>query len=278
MYAMIEQLRTHLALFSQYKHVFLYTKDSYYESQMRMAENGMKSLLNQIAIEGCRSDIQKYKLKAVLIDIDRLTDGKLRPYISRIEGKISTDRRLSAIEFCKSSGKVKDADISSVCRGIDFSKEVYRGTVHSGETLFQWCLVTVDGKYELYRNKDGKDDFAIGNCFAPKPSPMEKLGLSKYASIFNSDGENEGTATRILYCFEFPFDVDCLISNASGIIDNWSNAAYQGVPEYLPQSGNSVLNVDYEGFGMWADGGAVQYFIPLDYNQRKALASHAARV
>ena len=278
MYAIIEQLRTHLALFSQYRYVFLDTKDTYYESQMKIAENGMKALLNQIDIEGCQSDLQEYKLKAVLIDIDRLTDGRLRSYISRIESKINTNRRLSAIEFCKSSGKVKDSDISSICRGIDFSKEVFKGTVHSGDTLFQWCQVTVDGKYELYKNKDGKDDFAIGSFFATKPEPMEKLGLSKYASIFNSDGEYEGTATRILYRFEFPFDVDCLISNASGIIDNWSNAYYQGEPEYLAQSGNSVLNVDYEGFGIWARGGAIQYFIPLDYNQRKALASRATRV
>lgn len=219
----------------------------------------IKNSLYDISVGNGTDQRQRIMLQRILSDLSNITDGSLSLYIRRVVERIRRDRRQIA-ELFYSSHNQRQGSISA----IDFDYELEVLKLSKGTILYQWCIplidnysVSKDGYFEVFQDKKGYN-FCLGSFYSPNIVDIENLGASALVDIWDGD-EYLGTGTRVLYRFTLPFDVDCLKSVAGVAYDTWS--------AYRNWDGSRMV-----GQGFECQGGAMQYFMPLDMGKKKLLA------
>lgn len=219
----------------------------------------IKKILYDISVGIGTDQRQRVMLQRILIDLSNISRGSLHSDIRRVLEKIRRDRRQIA-ELFYSAHNQSQGSINAI--NLDYELEILK--LSRGKTLYQWCIplvdkksVSKDGYFEVFQDKKGYN-FCLGSFYSPNIVDIEMLGASALIDVWNGD-EYLGTSTRELYRFTLPFDSDCLKSIAGSAYDTWS--AYRNW---------NGLKMEGQGFG--CQGGAVQYFMPLDKGKKKLLA------
>lgn len=219
----------------------------------------IKNILYDISVGIGTDQRQRIMLQRILRDLTNISEGSLRSDIKRVAERIRRDRRQIA-ELFYSTHNQRQGSINAI--NLDYELEILK--LSRGKTLYQWCIplvdnnsVSKDGYFEVYQDKKGYN-FCLGSFYSPNIVDIEMLGASALIDIWNGD-EYLGTGTRELYRFTLPFEADCLKSTAGGAFDTWS--------AYRNWDGSKIKG---QGFG--CQGGAVQYFMPLDKGKKKLLA------
>lgn len=167
--------------------------------------------------------------------------------------KIRNDRRHVASSFYASKGLNTEP-----VNAIDLGDEVIVSKITMGTCLYQWCKwVTDNNGISLFN--PSTNSYTIGNYFCDREVPLIELGAFPLFDLYHANGSYKGRGKQILCRFEFRFEAECLISTARRTIDTWN------VRRDLDGSPNSL-------HGFRANGGAIQYFIPLTFAQKRLLA------
>ncbi len=219
----------------------------------------IKNILYDISVGIGTDQRQRIMLQRILRDLTSISEGSLRLDIKRVVERIRRDRRQIA-ELFYSAHNQRQGSINAI--NLDYELEILK--LSRGKTLYQWCIplvdknsVSKDGYFEVFQDKKGYN-FCLGSFYSPNIVDIEMLGASALIDIWNGD-EYLGTGTRELYRFTLPFEADCLKSTAGSAFDTWS--------AYRNWDGSKIKG---QGFG--CQGGAVQYFMPLDKGKKKLLA------
>lgn len=219
----------------------------------------IKNTLYDISVGIGTDQRQRIMLQRILRDLSNVSEGSLYSDIKRVIERIRRDRRQIA-ELFYSAHNQRQGSINAI--NLDYELEILK--LSRGKTLYQWCIplvdknsVSKDGYFEVFRDKKGYN-FCLGSFYSPNIVDIEMLGASALIDIWNGD-EYLGTSTRELYRFTLPFDADCLKSIAGSAYDTWS--------AYRNWDGSKIGG---QGFG--CQGGAVQYFMPLEKEKKKLLA------
>ena len=220
----------------------------------------IKNTLYNISVGIGTDQRQRIMLQRILRELSNISKGSLSPDIKRVAERIRRDRRWIA-ELFYSAHNQRQGSISAI--NLDYEIEILK--LSKGKTLYQWCIPLVDknsaskdGYFEVFQDKKGYN-FCLGSFYSPNIVDIEMLGASALIDIWNGD-EYLGTGTRSLYRFTLPFEADCLKSTAGSAYDTWS--------AYRNWDGTKI-----EGRGCGCQGGAVQYFMPLDKGKKKLLAA-----
>lgn len=251
---------------------------SYYNIQRldeltKTLKNSNKSIDSLVEIRNILYDIsvgigtdqrQRTMLQCILSDLSNLSGGYLRSNIRRVVERIRRDRRQIAESFYSAHNQSQGS-----INAIDLDNELETLRLPRGKTLYQWCIplvdkysppkVVKDGKlvdegFEVFQDKKGYS-ICLGKFYSPSIIDIERLGASPLHDIWYGD-KYLGTGTRKLYRFVLPFDADCLKSTAGSAYDTWS--------AYINCDGSII-----QGQGFGCQGGAVQYFMPLDDDKEK---------
>lgn len=219
----------------------------------------IKKTLYDISVGIGTDQRQRIILQRILSDLSKISEGSLSPDIRKVVERIRRDRRQIAELFYSAHNQRHDS-----IRAINLDYEIEIIKLSRGKTLYQWCIplvdknsVSKDGYFEFFQDKKGYN-FCLGSFYSPNIVDIEMLGASALIDIWDGD-DYLGTGTRELYRFTLPFDADCLKSTAGSTYDTWS--AYRNW---------DGLKIEGQGFG--CQGGALQYFIPLDKEKKKLLA------
>ena len=228
--------------------------------------------------------VKREKLYCLLQRLQYYSNGDFKISCRKVMSKIRRERRLDAECFylAHDPDKIKHVD------SIDFGQEIIKSRITPGKSLFQWCKMVInkDGEATLYNSKTlkkrtGIDDSiitefnkisdrmfrhycTIGNYFSGSIVSPSSLGIGPFFDIEYGNNHFAGTGQQVCCRFTFPFEVDCLISTARGAVDTWN------VHHYSNGSIKSENNM-----GVWGNGGAVQYFLPLTNAQKVELAKIA---
>ena len=189
-------------------------------------------------------------------------DGYFREVAERVIEKIRRERLSDACAFYSRYG------VSTKEIAINPDYEVHADRIDAGEELFQWCrLFMIDGgtRADIYDEHNGK--CSIGRYFSRERVSLESLGAMPFFDLTDSYGNFYGTASQVRFRFRFPFSVPCLLSTASPAVDSWNSRHYFD---------GTIINRD-QFSGLWAPGGAKQYFIPLSETQKIELAKTAVK-
>ena len=208
----------------------------------------MEAILSDLRYIGCSSDYQRHVLQLVLDDVSRKTHGKLTSAVNAVYGKIVSEGRARFQVFC-SQYNIKNGDFMDYSHGIDFRKPTSFYQIKEKETMYQWCRVFANG------------ELSVGQWFTKTEVDPIKLGITPhYDVLLRPDFKrHQGTGSRVLCSFIFPFQKNSFQCIAAGTLDSWNwQRHFDG--EYI------------ENDGHWAGGGAMQFFVPLTDNESLSLA------
>lgn len=213
----------------------------------------MKQILERLSLSNCGSDTNRFLILTALDKCDRNTDGRLSDSIKKVIGKVVLDGRAKFQGFCESH-KIEDSEkIQAYSRCIDFRRPYACVPLTRQDVMYQWCMFNTSG------------EMVVGQWFTKEEVEPYKLGVSwscdvytKGFKVFNLElfKRYQGVGTRVLCEFNPFLECDGFISAAHGAYDSWSS-------------------VDLGKPGQWSDGGAVQYFVPLSDDDKKALCAIA---
>ena len=201
----------------------------------------------------------------ILKDLEKLTGGELRHKITKVINRIRRERREIAENFY-SAHHQNHASIDAI--NFDFEPEILK--LSTGMILYQWCIPVIDkystskdGNPEAFLDKKGSY-ICLGSFYSPSIVEIEFLGASALIDIWFR-GNYLGTGTRELYQFRLPFNAYCLKSVAGSAFDSWS-------------ARRNWDGSEIAGQGFLMSGGAVQYFLPLNKEQKMRLAETGEKI
>lgn len=233
------------------------------------AEEILKNLSSGISVP----PLLREKLYNTLMCLGYSTKGRLKELSREVLGKIREERQNEATAFYMGhlAERTEDSEdkkihiVKTELNGINFDREIYRKTIESGTTLYQWCKMKVEA---------GAADILIGSYFSDSIVSPETLGLGGLFELCDENDKFVGIAERVCCSFTFPFTVkDCLVSTAKGTVDNWS-VKHNNWGRKIRTRKNEI-NERVPTRGLWGRGGARQYYIPLTKEQKKTLAKIA---
>lgn len=225
-------------------------------------ESVLKSISSGISIPYAK----RQRLYDIVIRLKNSPHEQIKEAASKVAKKIRRERLTDAQTFYA----LHNEDSVVVKSSINPHYEVESTLVTTGMALYQWCkmIINDDGNATLY--DPTKNKCTIGNYFSTRPVTPESLGIYGIYDLKNTDGKFEGTAEQVLCQFTLPFSAPCLVSIAKGTFDHWNAHHYYDGTEI---QWNKISAGNYDG--LWAYGGALQVFIPLNDYQKKSLAKIA---
>lgn len=225
--------------------------------KMHAAFLEMREILQGLSMSNYVSDLWRFRLQTILDKVNSVTknnpDGNLSYEIMKVQGRIINNGRAKFQEFCSRQDVLKEKaeDLASYSRCIDFRNPTRLCQIEQNEVMYQWCMVKGDGTV------------GVGQWFSRTKVTMNELGLAPgYDFLTPKRKIFKGTGTRLLFKFTFPFEKEAFRCTAAGAIDTWSVR-------------HDSTGQKCQGAGVWASGGAEQFFVPLSEDEKQKLLDTA---